>query len=156
MSLLTRRQASTLLGVSWQKIRRLVRSRQLAAEWDERHRRMFDPAAVLAYAIRRQYGMHLRPIVACRMVMGRSEAYAVEHIARRPGGDVDLVVSVLTYTDGRTTYLGIRRDDGQWRPLAISTPYLDIAVTATEHEHRYTAWPSVELAAVVETPEVAA
>lgn len=156
MSRLTRRQASTVLAVSWQKIRRLVRSGALAAEWDEHHRRMFDPAAVLAYAIRRRYGQRLRPIVACRMVMGRSESYAVEHIARRPGGDVDLVVSVLTYTDKRITYLGLRRDDGQWRPLAISTPYLDVAVTAAEHEHRFAAWPTAELAAVVETLEVAA
>ncbi|WP_084963296.1 hypothetical protein [Thermoactinospora rubra] len=87
--------------------------------------------------------------------LGEFEAYTVEHVARRPGGDLDAVVSATPYDHRPRAYLPFRRCEGQWRPLAGRAHDLESAVRLAEHELRYAGWDSPELAAVLATLEVA-
>ncbi|MFG3439865.1 hypothetical protein ACGF0J_21680 [Nonomuraea sp. NPDC047897] len=93
---------------------------------------------------------------ACRMIVGEYETYAVEHIARRPGGDLDVVVSATPHDHRARTYLAFRRCEGQWRPLAGRDRDLATAVHRAQHEQRFAGWDSLELAAVLNTVEVTA
>src|SRR4051812_13979961 len=95
-------------------------------------------------------------LTACRTALGTHEEYRVEHTARRPGGDVDAVVSVTPYDhSGRRTYLPFRRSEGLWRPLAGLAHVLDEAIAMAARSPRFAGWDSAELAAVLATMDTA-
>lgn len=90
----------------------------------------------------------------CRTVFGDREAYQVEFVGHRPGGDLDAVVSVTPYDDpGHITYLPFRRSGRTWRPLAGLTHVLDDAIRIAERSTRYAGWDRPELAAVLATTD---
>ncbi|MGW5259615.1 hypothetical protein ACWEQG_01490 [Microbispora sp. NPDC004025] len=91
---------------------------------------------------------------ACRTLLGEREAYTIEFVGHRPGGDVDAVVSVTQYDHtARPTYLPFRRSGRNWRPLAGLTHVLDDAIGMAERSPRYAGWDSEELAAVLATTD---
>lgn len=91
---------------------------------------------------------------ACRTVFGDREAYEVEFVGHRPGGDVDAVVSVTPYdSSARTTYLPFRRSGRNWRPLAGLSHVLDDAIGMAARSPRFAGWDSDELAAVLATTD---
>lgn len=85
----------------------------------------------------------------CGLVLGTSAAYRLEHIARRPGGALDVVVSATPYRR-RAGYQAFRRSECGWRPLAgPAAPDLAEAIRAAEHATRYTGWPDDEMATLL-------
>ncbi|MGI5155765.1 hypothetical protein [Microbispora sp. CA-102843] len=92
---------------------------------------------------------------ACRILFGAREAYEVEYLGHRPGGDVDAVISVTPYDHtARRTYLPFRRSQGQWRPLAGLTHELGDAIRMAASLARFAGWDSDELAAVLATADL--
>jgi hypothetical protein len=89
-------------------------------------------------------------------VQGEHEVYQIEHIARRPGGDMDVVVSATPYDHRPRAYISFRRDAGLWRPLVGRVQDLSSAIHLAEHESRFAGWDSPELAALLNTLEATA
>lgn len=85
-------------------------------------------------------------LTANRTLVGKHETYAVEYIAHRPGGSIDVVVSATPHDHRALSYLAFRRDAGEWRPLAGWDRDLESAVHRAEHEQRFAGWDSPELA----------
>ena len=97
-------------------------------------------------------GGPLITLPASRMVLGAFEAYRVEHVALRFGGDLDVVASAAPYDrHARPVYLGFRRSEGEWRPLAGRSHDLETAVDVARRTVRFAGWDSLELAALLAT-----
>ena len=91
---------------------------------------------------------------ACGIVVGEYETYRVEYVGRRPGGDIDVVVSCIPHADRPPTYLAVRQCGETWRPLAGGRDMdLASAVHRAEHETRWAGWDSPELTALLNTVE---
>lgn len=88
----------------------------------------------------------------CRTVFGEYEVYRAEHIAHRPGGDLDVVVSATPYDHQPRAYIAFRLA-GVWRPLVGRWSDIETAITAAEHATRFAGWDNAELAALLNTLE---
>lgn len=94
-----------------------------------------------------------RALPANRIVHGEHEVFRVEHIAHRPHGDLDVVVSVTPYDHRPRAYLSFRRSEGLWRPLVGRARSLEDAIEVAARERRYAGWDSDELVTVLATVE---
>ncbi|RBQ21531.1 hypothetical protein DP939_02145 [Spongiactinospora rosea] len=91
----------------------------------------------------------------CRMVLGTYEAYHIEYVGHRIGGDLDVVVSAIPYDHhARQSYIAFRCSAGEWRALAGRTHDLETAIHRAERETRWAGWGSPELAALLDLVEV--
>lgn len=147
--LLTRHRVIAALTLSWQGFRRLTQSGRLPYV-ETGGVRLYRQADVLALAGQR-FAPTPTTLTACRIVVGLTETYRIEHIAHRPGGDLDVIVSATPHDHRPSAYLAFRWDAGEWRPLAGRDRDLASAVHRAEHEHRFAGWDEPELAALLDT-----
>lgn len=120
----------------------------------QRRLRVYKPNAAEYYelpGVSWDERLSLSVLPANRLVFGEHEVYRVEHIARRPRGDVDVVVSATLYDHRPHAYLAFRHCEGQWRPLVGRAQCLEDAVALAERERRFAGWESDDLVTVLAT-----
>lgn len=152
--LLTRSQVAAVLGISRRAVHRRASAGHLAAVQNEHGHRRYPASAVRAALIERLTSTPTPPpLTQYGFLRGEHEVYQVEHIARRPGGDLDVVVSATPYDHRARTYIAFRRDVGAWRPLVGRWSDIHTAVTEAACVARFAGWDSPELAALLNTLE---
>ncbi|MEV1245176.1 helix-turn-helix domain-containing protein [Nonomuraea sp. NPDC049750] len=149
--LLTRAQAAVILGIGKRAVHRLAVAGRLGAVRGSHGHRRYPADAVRARLIESLKPIPT-PLTSHSIVEGEYEAYQIEHIAHRPGGDLDVVVSATPYDHRPRAYLAFRRA-GVWRPLAGRDNDLASAIHRAEHEGRYAGWDSPDLVALLNTLE---
>lgn len=93
---------------------------------------------------------------ATAIAYGTYEAYQIEHVGHRPGGDLDVIVSATPYAARPHTFIAFRWDTAQWRPLVGRWEDLATAVAQAQHVTRFAGWDNPELLTLLKSLEAVA